>query len=151
MDKDDIVSTLNDLIQTCKDGEQGFRTCAEQVKDSTLKSYLNNRAQSCAASATELQTQVLLYGEEAETSSSFSGALHRGWVNIKAMISGSDDEAVLDECERGEDVALNAYREALQKDLPANIRSIVLRQYEGVQKNHEEVRALRNREHMAHH
>lgn len=150
MDKDDVVSTLNNLIETCKDGEQGFKTCAENVKDSALRSYFNNRAQSCAASATELQTQVLLYGEEAETSSSMSGALHRGWVNIKAMITGSDDEAILDECERGEDVALKAYRDALQKDLPPNVRSIVLRQYEGVQKNHDEVKALRNREHAAH-
>lgn len=150
MDKDDVVSTLNKLIETCKDGEQGFKTCAENVKDSALRSYFNNRAQSCAASATELQTQVLLYGEEAETSSSMSGALHRGWVNIKAMITGSDDEAILDECERGEDVALKAYREALQQDLPPTVRSIVLRQYEGVQKNHDEVKALRNREHAAH-
>ena len=150
MDKDEIVSTLNKLIETCKDGEQGFKTCAEHVKDSALRSYFNNRAQSCAAAATELQTQVLLYGEEAETSSSLSGALHRGWVNIKAMITGSDDEAILDECERGEDVALKAYREALQQDLPPNVRSIVLRQYEGVQKNHDEVKALRNREHATH-
>lgn len=150
MDKDDIVSTLNDLIQICKDGEEGFRTCAEHTTDSTLRSYFNNRAQSCAASAAELQSQVLLFGEEAETSSSFSGTLHRGWVNFRAMISGRDDEAILDECERGEDAALRAYRDALQRDLPPNVRSIVLRQYEGAQKNHDEVKALRNREH-AHH
>lgn len=151
MDKDDVISTLNTLIEICKDGEQGFQTCAEHVKDATLRSYFNNRALSCAASATELQTQVLLFGEEAETSSSFSGALHRGWVNIKAMISGHNDEAILNECERGEDVALKAYREALQKDLPPNLQAIITRQYEGVQKNHDEVKALRNREQAEHH
>lgn len=150
MDKDEIVATLNRLIETCKDGEEGFRTCAEQTQDTALKTYFSNRAQACAASATELQAQVLLFGEEAETSSSMTGALHRGWVNLKGMLTGHDDEAILNECERGEDVALGAYREALEQDLPPNIRAIVLRQYEGVRKNHDEVRALRNREHAMH-
>jgi hypothetical protein len=32
MDKDDLLETLNNLIETSRDGEDGFRTCAEGVK-----------------------------------------------------------------------------------------------------------------------
>ena len=144
MNNDDVISTLNDLIETCKDGEQGFRTCAEDIKDAQMKSFFTSRAQSCAEAAAELQQEVRTLGGDPETSSSVSGALHRRWVDIKGMITGKDDEAILNECERGEDVAKRSYETALGKTLPANIKSIVERQYNGVLKNHDQVKALRN-------
>ena len=54
------------------------------------------------------------------------------------------EHAVLAECKRGEDVAKAAYETALQKSLPANVRTLVERQYEGVKANHNRVRNLRN-------
>lgn len=144
MNNDDVISTLNDLIETCKDGEEGFRTCAEDIKDAQMKSFFTNRAQSCAEAAAELQQEVRAMGGNPETSSSIGGALHRRWVDIKGMVTGKDDEAILNECERGEDVAKRSYETALGKPLPANIKAIVERQYNGVLKNHDQVKAMRN-------
>ena len=144
MDNNDVISTLNDLIETCKDGEQGFRTCAEDIKDAQMKSFFTTRAQSCAEAAAELQQEVRSLGGNPETSSSIAGALHRRWVDIKGLVTGKDDEAILNECERGEDVAKRSYETALGKSLPANIKTIVERQYNGVLKNHDQVKALRN-------
>ena len=144
MDNNDVISTLNDLIETCKDGEQGFRTCAEDIKDAQMKSFFTTRAQSCAEAAAELQQEVRTLGGNPETSSSIAGALHRRWVDIKGLVTGKDDEAILNECERGEDVAKRSYETALGKSLPANIKTIVERQYNGVLKNHDQVQALRN-------
>lgn len=144
MSNDDVISTLNDLIETCKDGEEGFRTCAEDIKDTQMKSFFTSRAQSCAEAAAELQQEVRALGGNPETSSSISGALHRRWVDIKGLVTGKDDEAILNECERGEDVAKRSYETALGKSLPANIKSIVERQYNGVLKNHDQVKAMRN-------
>ena len=79
-----------------------------------------------------------------ETSGSVSGGLHRAWVDIKSTITRMDEAAVLAECQRGEDVAGQAYEEALAKDLPADIRSVVARQYEGVRQHQDRVRRLRN-------
>ena len=144
MDNDDIISTLNDLIETCKDGEEGFRQCAENAKETRLKSFFSNRAQSCATAASELQQLVRANGGDPETSSGLGGALHRRWVDIKSAITGHDDKAVLKECERGEDVAVASYRRALEKNLPAEIRSIVEKQYQGVLQNHDQVKSLRD-------
>jgi uncharacterized protein (TIGR02284 family) len=144
MDNDDVISTLNDLIETCKDGEQGFRTCAEDIGDSKLKSFFTDRAQSCAQAAGELQQEVRALGGDPEKSSSVSSALHRRWVDIKSAITGKDDESILNECERGEDVAKKSYANALEKDLPAGIRSLVERQYQGVLRNHDQVKQWRN-------
>ena len=145
MTNDEIISTLNDLIETSKDGEYGFKTCAENVKDMELKQLFTAAAQRCAEGAKELQEQVRLLGGDPDEHSSVAGTLHRAWVDIKAAITGKDEQAVLEECERGEDVAKKTYEKALAKGLPDNIRSIVQRQYQGVVENHDRVRDLRNR------
>jgi len=146
MDNQDVVSTLNDLIETCKDGEEGFRTCAEDISDPRIKAIFMERAQGCALAASELQEMVASLGGKPEMRSSLSGTLHRRWVDIKSTITGKDDKAILNECERGEDVALRSYRRALEKELPSNIRAVVERQYLGVQRNHDQVKALRDQE-----
>lgn len=144
MDKDNVISTLNDLIETCKDGEQGFRQCAEDISDSQMKTFFTSRAQTCTDAAAELQEMVISLGGDPETRSSMSGTMHRRWVDVKSAITGKDDEAVLNECERGEDVALQSYRKALEKELPPDIRAMVEKQYQGVQRNHDQVKALRD-------
>lgn len=144
MDNDDVISTLNDLIETSKDGEEGFRTCAEDISDPQLKLQFANRAQSCALAVSELQELVRAFGGDPETHSSLRGTLHRRWIDIKAAITGKDDEAILNECERGEDVAVRSYRKALEKDLPPNVRSVVERQFDGVMRNHDQIKALRD-------
>jgi len=145
MTNDEIISTLNDLIETSKDGEHGFKTCAENVKDMELKQLFTAAAQRCAEGAKELQEQVRLLGGDPDEHSSVAGTLHRAWVDIKAAITGKDQQAVLEECERGEDAAKKTYEKALAKGLPDNTRSIVQRQYQGVVENHDRVRDLRNR------
>lgn len=144
MDKDNVISILNDLIETCKDGEQGFRHCAEDINDPQMKTFFTSRAQTCTEAAAELTEIVISLGGNPAMHSSVSGTLHRRWVDIKSVITGKDDEAILNECERGEDVAVRSYRNALEKELPPDIRAIVERQYHGAQRNHDQVKALRD-------
>ena len=144
MTNENVIDTLNTLIETCKDGEYGFRTCAEHVKSAQLRQVFTSRADECRQGATELQALVTRLGGKADTSSSVSGTLHRGWVNLKAMLSGDSDQAALNECERGEDAALARYRDAIKEALPSDIAAVVQRQYEGVKRNHDQIRTLRD-------
>jgi uncharacterized protein (TIGR02284 family) len=142
MDNDDVIDTLNDLIETCKDGEQGFRTCAEDIKRPDLQQFFLTAAERCADGAAQLEAEVQRLGGKPERSGSLAGSAHRRWVDIKSAIMGKDEASVLAECERGEDVAKSSYQKALAKDLPPSIRVIVQAQYEGVLQNHDRVRAL---------
>jgi len=144
MDSKDVTSTLNDLIETCKDGEYGFRTCAERVRSPELRAVFEEGAQSCRRGATELQEAVARLGGKPEDDSSVAGTMHRGWVRVKEAFGGDSDLSMLEECERGEDAALARYRDALKENLPEPVADLVRRQYEGVKRNHERVRTLRD-------
>jgi uncharacterized protein (TIGR02284 family) len=141
-----MTSVLNELVETSKDGEKGFRTAAEDTKNAELKTVFLRRAEDCKKGAAELQQLVSRLGGKPEDGGSVAGALHRGWVNLKAAVSERDDLAILEECERGEDVAKAKYRAALEDNtLPEEIRAAVQRQYDGVVRNHDQIRDLRDR------
>ncbi len=137
-----VIAALNRLIETCKDGENGFRTAAEGVMNTELKSLFHSYAQQRAQYAIELQSEVRRLGGDPENRGSLAATLHRGWINIKAVVTGQDEGAIISECERGEDSAKSNYQDALQEDLPADIRALVERQYAGVKEAHDRIRAL---------
>jgi uncharacterized protein (TIGR02284 family) len=139
-----VVSVLNDLVETSKDGEKGFLKAAEDAHDEQLKAVFRSSAEDCARGARELQDAVQAMGGKPETGGSVSGALHRGWVDVKSAVTDRSDHAILVECEKGEDVAKKRYHDALEKELPADVRVIVERQYQGVLKTHDRVRDLRD-------
>ncbi len=143
----DAVSTLNDLIEISKDGEMGFKAAAEKADDPGLKSLLQDRSRSCA---TELQGLIRSMGGTPEDSGTVAGAVHRGWTKVRAAV-GDNNIAVLEEVERGEDVAKSAYAKALKAELPADIRQTIDQQYQGVLRNHDRVRDLRNQFRAAKH
>ena len=140
----EAIDTLNGLIETCKDGTEGFKQAAEAVKRNDIKDVFMRYSQERAAYAADLQNLVTSLGGDPQNSGSFAGTMHRGWINIKTAIAGSEESAVLNECERGEDSAKKMYKEALEKDLPDFVRTTVQKQYEGVLAAHDHVKMLRD-------
>jgi uncharacterized protein (TIGR02284 family) len=142
----DHISTLNNLIETCKDGEQGFRTAAGSLKDSQIKAKFQEYSRQRGDMARELQAEVRKLGGDPEKSGSMSASLHRGWIDIKSAITGKDDYAILAEAERGEDVAKDQYENALKAGLTGSALTIVQAQAAKVRQAHDDVRNLRDRE-----
>jgi uncharacterized protein (TIGR02284 family) len=141
MDNDKAIATLNHLIETCKDGEQGFRTAAEGVKNAQTRSLFLEFAQQRADMARELQQEVRTLGGDPEQSGTLSGSAHRGWMNIKSAVT-RDDKSIIAEAERGEDIAKQAYEEALGSGLPPTTLAIVRQQAARVRDAHDRVRAM---------
>jgi uncharacterized protein (TIGR02284 family) len=144
MDNQDTIDVLNTLIETCTDGERGFRNIAAHVHSGDLRTLFASRASECRQACADLRAQVLQLGGDPETGGSASGALHRGWVALLGTLAGHSDKSLLQACERGEDSALARYRDALDQALPDNIRLLIERQFEGVKRNHAQVRSLRD-------
>jgi uncharacterized protein (TIGR02284 family) len=137
-----------DLIETCKDGRDGFATGAEKLEAdgrqdlaATFRTYSDERARF----ATELETLAAQYGDDADTSGSIAAAVHRGWMAVKDVVAGTGDpQGVLAAAEQGEDHAKSEYDKALAADISAGLRDVVTRQYAAVRQAHDAVRELRD-------
>ena len=139
------TTVLNDLIETLKDGQEGFKQAAEGVSNSQLKSLFRDYSQQRSRFATALQGEARRHGEtEPETSSSTTGALHRGWINLKSAITGGDEHAILAECERGEDAAVEQYKKALDNGLSPTAQELVSRQFAEIKAAHDRIKSLRD-------
>lgn len=145
MSTDRRVTT--DLIETLEDGKDGFNQAADRLAESdspdlstTMRQYADQRA----AFSAELEQLAANYGDDIDEDGSVGAALHRGWMTVKDAISGSDPKGVLDAAEQGEDHAVSAYQDALDKqDLSPELRQVIQRQYADIQKAHDDIKALR--------
>ena len=136
---------IDDLIETLKDGQEGFKQAAEGVSDPKLKSLFRDYSDQRSRFATVLQSEARRQGEtEPETTSSATGALHRGWINLKSAITGGNEHAILAECERGEDSAVEQYKKALDDGLSPTAQELVTRQFSEITAAHDRIKSLRD-------
>jgi uncharacterized protein (TIGR02284 family) len=142
----EVETTLHHLIETCRDGQNGFETAARAIKDTSLQAELTQYSIQRRRFASDLELALDSIGDSdsSHEGGSMSGALHRGWINLKAAIASDDRHAVLAECERGEDSAVKAYREAISAHLSPGLETLVESQYEQVQRVHDRVKELRD-------
>ncbi len=139
------TSLLNNLIETLKDGQEGFREAANDVGSPELKSLFREYSDQRARFASELQFAAREQGEtRPENTGSMAGAFHRGWINLKSALT-KDDKAILTECERGEDSAVSEFEKAMEeRELPIDLATTIRTQYSQIKAAHNRVRDLRN-------
>lgn len=136
---------LNNLIETCRDGQNGFRDAAEHIKNPQVREFFNQQSLLRAQFASELEAEVRRLGEpDVNTSGTTLAAMHRAWIDLKSALGGGD-EAIISAAETGEDSAKKAYEEALTKKLPRDVMEIVRKQSDSVIEAHNRVRDFRDR------
>jgi uncharacterized protein (TIGR02284 family) len=144
MDENKAISVIENLIETCKDGQKGYQDAASHVKRSDLKTYFNEQSLERARFGGELEAELIRLGKpDKKVSGSVSGTLRRAWIDTKVSLGGGD-KTILESVEAGEDNAKEAYQKALIGDLPENVAQIVRRQAASVQRAHDKVKTLRD-------
>lgn len=108
------IKTLNNLITTLYDGENGYKEAAEEVKNTALATRFRQLAQQRYDFGHLIKPFITQFGGEVDKGGSAAASLHRVWMDLKTAVSGNDEEAVLNECIRGEESAVQAYAEALE-------------------------------------
>jgi uncharacterized protein (TIGR02284 family) len=142
VNRDELIRGLNDLIEICHDSENGFRTAAEHVKNSGLRKLFSEYSIQRAQFSSELESEVRQLGGKPPTTGSVSAAFHRGWMNIKSVVTGGSDHAIVAECERGEDAAVENYQRVLKNNLPPNVLPVVKHQFTEIKRAHDRIRDL---------
>ena len=138
----ETLSTLNDLIETCKNSQQGFHTSAEKLKDPEIHTLFLKYYLQRSEFAGELQAEVTRIGGEPATAGSTAGAIHRGWIGLKTALAADTDHAIIEEAERGEDIAVTHYIEALRKEIPSDLKIILSRHLHEIRQVHKTILEL---------
>lgn len=140
-----LVSQLEDLIQTCRDGEEGYRQAAQRVADPELREFFNDQLQQRGLFAEELERRVSHLGKHGDKpGTSVTGTLHRAWIGLKDSL-GSGDNSLLASVEQGEHAAIDSYQKVLQHHLPEGLQQTVRSQLENIMAARDYVLAVRQR------
>jgi uncharacterized protein (TIGR02284 family) len=144
MDKSHDITVLNTLIRTTLDSMKGYADACEQ-SDGSHRELFDSMSRERSQVASKLQAQVALLGGDPEDDSSFTAAAHRTFMDLRAAISGRDEEQVIKEVERGEDYLKAKYEAALEDtELSPETRQVVELAYQSVRKGHDTVSAIKH-------
>jgi len=140
----EIDSTLRSVIQSLIDGQEGFQKIGDDLEDGTLKRYFY--AESLKRAEFRGELEAILHREgvhDVHESGTTSGAVHRVWADLKVKLGGGD-HTLLVTAEQAEDEANDAYKDALEKDLPLPVRQVLTTQSAHIQASHDYVKAARD-------
>ncbi|MFL6438304.1 MAG: ferritin-like domain-containing protein [Terriglobales bacterium] len=145
MAHEQTIKVIEELVETCRDGQNGYRDAADHVTDSNLRHFFNEQSLARAGFAGELEQELINLGEnDPNRSGSASAAIHRAWIDVKSALGGGD-HSILVSVESGEDQAKNSYEKALQNpDLPDHLAALARRQLASIEAAHDHVRSLRD-------
>ena len=141
------LSILEKLIAVCKDGEEGFQLASGEVKSSELQSLFVGYSLQRSRLWRDLETAASALGKSVPAEdASVGGKACRTWMMSGDAVSARDEQAVLSECERGDDAAIAAYAMALEEpELPPAVRAMIAAQAVEVKAAHNEVHSRRTR------
>ena len=143
----ETIEVLNDLVAINNDRIAGYEKAIEEAEasDSDLKSLFTSMIDESRKIRMALANEVQSLGGEYDRGTTATGKLYRAWMDVRAVFSGHDRHAVLANCERGEDAAQDAYKEALNdNNLPAYVRTMLEEQKQQLRASHDEIKALRD-------
>jgi len=137
---------LRDLIETLRDGHQGFIELEKNLKDQEARKLFREETLARAEFAAELENELHHFGvKDVKVSSSTAAKVHRVWGELRSRLGGGD-HALLATAEQGEDETKHAYEEALaSEDFPVPLRQVLLRQQRHILSAHDRIKALRDR------
>lgn len=134
MENDKVVSLLNGLLTKNYDAEKGYKEAGEKIEHSTLRSYFENQAKNRYDFGHEIKALISKYGGEADKGTSVAGDLHRTWIAIRDAFTDGD-QAIYDECIRGEEAFSEEYAEVLNDEvIPQDVKEVVRKQKDSVDK-----------------
>lgn len=139
------ISILNDLIATTIDSADGYSEAAKDAGTSRFAALFNSRATERRGVTTDLQRAVTNLGGTPEDDGTILAGAHRVFVNLKSMVTGQDEKALINEVEAGEDHIKAKYEDALRdRDLSPSARAVIEQAYVPVKAGHDEMRDIKH-------
>lgn len=148
--KEKTIDVLNDLVKINNDRIAGYEKAIEDSKSDThnYHSLFNQMIQESQRYKQQLINEINVLGGDADSGSTTnSGKIYRGWMDIKSTFQGKTDKSALELSEFGEDAAQKAYKEALSEDdLPSSVRQLLESQKMQLKQSHDKIKMERDKQ-----
>jgi uncharacterized protein (TIGR02284 family) len=145
---DNLTTVLNDLIRINNDRVVGYEKAADEARDIDvdLRAVFARMAEESRQYAAELTQEVVKLGGDPATGTTNSGKIYRVWMDLKATFTGNSRQAILENCEYGEDAAQKAYDSALKSDaeMTSDIRQLISNQKSSLKTSHDVIKKYRD-------
>ncbi|MGB3548620.1 MAG: PA2169 family four-helix-bundle protein [Saprospiraceae bacterium] len=139
----DQINGLNKLITTLYDGENGYKEAADEVDSVSLQQTFREYSKQRYDFGHEIKPFITQMGGTVDKGGSFSAGVHRFWMDIKSALGTNEESAILAECVRGDESAVNTYEEVMKDTaLPADARNTISRQLDALRRGLAEMRRL---------
>ncbi len=140
---EEVGNKLNDLLEKTYDAERGFKKAAENTENAQLKSYFETKAQQRYDFGHELKSEIKTFGQEIDKGDSVTGKAHRAWMDVKALFSLDNAEAMLEEAIRGEKAAIEEYDDVLEDtSLPSTTATVLTSQKQAIKNGLSNIKML---------
>ena len=144
-DRTDDISTLNSLIATTIDSITGYEDSAANIDNDRFREIFRERASERQQVVQDLREEVRRLGGDPEDDGSFLGKTHQRFADLKAAVTGRDEQAIINEVERGEDYLKEKWQAALQSGaLHGESHELAERCYQSVKSGHDQISQLKH-------
>ncbi|RRQ50632.1 PA2169 family four-helix-bundle protein [Maribacter algicola] len=138
-----VGDKLNDILEKTYDAEKGFKKAADNTDNLALKTYFENKAKQRYDFGHELKGEITSFGQKVEKGDSLTSKAHRTWMDIKAMFTSDDAEAMLEEAIRGEKAAIEEYDDVLREtSLPSSTSTLLKSQKMAIENGLSNIKTL---------
>jgi len=138
-----LVDQLEEILEKNRDAQKGYAKAAENADSANLQSYFNQKSRERSTFNEALKRELVTSYDEIDDDGSFTGTMHRAWMDVKSFFSGNNDEAMLEEAIKGDKAAVNEYEEVLREEaLPISVANIIREQLVKIRTDLNQVKSM---------
>lgn len=145
MDNNSQTGVLETLTTTLIDSVNGFEEAAKNTDNQRFQEIFRKRASERRQVVQDLRSEISRLGGNPPDDGSVMGKTHQTWLDLKAAVTGRDDERIINSVEAGEDYLKEKFETALNDgELSGEARQAVERAYQSVREGHDQMSQLKH-------
>lgn len=128
MNKKKLKKDLENIVDICNDGLNGYETAADKLenKDESIKTLFLRLSQQRRGFIEKIKTEGIRLGVDFKETGTLKGFFHRTWLKARANFSSNEKVKVIDEAMTGEKKALEVYTKVMaDPEIPDYLREIL--------------------------
>ena len=133
METKEIRDKLNDLMRLDVDAVHAYDEAIERIEDETVRTRLSEFRDDHQRHVDDLRSAISgMGGEPEEAKKDVKGHLIEGMTKLRSAMG---DEQALRAMEQNEEITNRSYRDAMDWDVPSDIRDLLARNYADEQRH----------------